>query len=102
MPFHPERYPKNWKAISLRIRKRAQDRCEFCGAKNHKPHPISGSLVVLTVAHLDHQPMNCDDGNLKALCQRCHLRYDAKHHSRSAALTRRLRLLARGQMEMKI
>jgi len=30
----------------------------------------------LTVAHLDHTPENCADDNLKALCQRCHNRYD--------------------------
>jgi 5-methylcytosine-specific restriction endonuclease McrA len=33
--------------------------------------------VVLTVAHLDHQPPNCDPANLRALCQRCHNAYDA-------------------------
>ncbi len=31
----------------------------------------------LTVAHLDHNPANCDPSNLKALCSGCHLRYDA-------------------------
>ena len=52
MPFHKERYPANWKEISLRIRARAGGKCEFCGAENYKPHPITGSKVVLTVAHL--------------------------------------------------
>ncbi|NET39780.1 MAG: hypothetical protein F6K19_48795, partial [Cyanothece sp. SIO1E1] len=33
---------------------------------------------VLTVAHLDHQPANCDPDNLRAWCSVCHLRYDAK------------------------
>lgn len=33
--------------------------------------------IVLTVAHLDHVPENCDDANLLHLCQSCHLRYDA-------------------------
>ena len=33
--------------------------------------------VVLTVAHLDHQPENCADDNLRAWCQRCHNAYDA-------------------------
>ena len=33
--------------------------------------------VVLTVAHLDHQPENCDPDNLRAWCQRCHNAYDA-------------------------
>ncbi len=45
--------------------------------------------IVLTVAHLDHTPENCADENLKALCQRCHLIYDAKHHAKNAAETRR-------------
>ena len=36
---------------------------------------------MLTVAHLDHQPENCDDANLKAMCQRCHLAYDREHHA---------------------
>lgn len=48
--------------------------------------------IVLTVAHLDHTPENCADDNLKALCQRCHLVYDAKHHARNAAETRRKKL----------
>ena len=48
-----------------------------CIARNGKKHPVTGSNVVLTVAHLDHQPENCDDTNLKAMCQRCHNRYDA-------------------------
>lgn len=34
--------------------------------------------IVLTVAHLDHTPENCGDENLRAWCQRCHNRYDAK------------------------
>lgn len=45
--------------------------------------------IVLTVAHLDHTPENCADDNLKALCQRCHLVYDARHHAKNARATRR-------------
>jgi hypothetical protein len=37
-------------------------------------------LVILTVAHLDHQPWNNDDGNLAALCQHCHIAHDSQHH----------------------
>lgn len=55
-----------------------QDRC---GAQYQQPHPITGSNVVLTVAHLDHTPENCDYKNLRAMCQRCHLRYDRGHHA---------------------
>ena len=38
--------------------------------------------VVLTVAHLDHVEANNDLSNLQALCQRCHLRHDAKDNAR--------------------
>ncbi len=47
--------------------------------------------IVLTVAHLDHQPENCADDNLKAWCQKCHLAYDAEHHRANAERTRRSR-----------
>lgn len=100
MPFHKERYPANWKEISLRIRARAGGKCEFCGAENYMPHPITGSKVVLTVAHLDHNPQNCADENLKALCQRCHLRYDIEHHKKNSAETRYKKILERGQFEL--
>lgn len=60
--------------------------------------------VVLTVAHLDHIPENCDHDNLRAWCQRCHLRYDANEHARNAANTRsrnrRAEAKAAGQDEL--
>jgi len=92
------RYPNNWKAISLAVREEAGQRCEGspaypdCQAINGQPHPVTGSRVVLTVAHLDHTPENCERENLKAMCQRCHLTYDAEHHRKNAAATRRARL----------
>lgn len=110
MPIKPEnkaRYPKEWRQISFAIRFiRAEGRCEFiepstgerCEAEHGRPHPISGSLVVLTTAHLDHQPENCDDENLRAGCQRCHLRYDAEHHAanrRASATKERERIMAK-------
>lgn len=36
--------------------------------------------IVLTVAHLDHNKENNDFSNLAALCQKCHLSHDIKHH----------------------
>lgn len=48
-------------------------------------------VVVLTVAHLDHQPENCDPANLRSYCQRHHLAHDHTHHLASAAATRRAR-----------
>lgn len=89
------RYPANWRAISEKIRTRAENRCEGspkypgCRAENGQRHPITGSIVVLTVAHLNHDPSDCRDENLKAMCQRCHLTYDADHHAKNAARTRR-------------
>lgn len=92
MPISPDKkklYPPDWKEISKRIRfERAGNKCEWCGAENHKPHPITGGMVTLTVAHLDHNPANCDEGNLRALCNACHLRYDAQHHAKNARQTR--------------
>lgn len=90
MPIRPEnkkRYPADWPEISKRIRfERAGGRCEQtingerCAALNGEPHPVTGSKVVLTVAHLDHTPEHCADDNLLAMCQSCHLRYDHKLH----------------------
>jgi 5-methylcytosine-specific restriction endonuclease McrA len=47
--------------------------------------------IVLTIAHLDHVPENCSDDNLKALCQKCHLTYDAEMHAQEARITRHKR-----------
>jgi len=82
MPIRPEdkaRYPKDWKKRSLFVRKyRAKNKCEWCGAENGKPHPVTGSKVVLTCAHVyDHRPEACSLLNLAALCQLCHNRHDA-------------------------
>jgi hypothetical protein len=91
MPIRPEnrrRYPANWHSeIRPAILLRAGNRCEGsprypgCRAENAKPHPVTGSRVVLTIAHLDHTPEHNDPGNLRAWCQRCHLTYDAAHHA---------------------
>lgn len=105
MPFDLSRYPSNWKEISQRIR------CEWCGAENYQPHPVTGSKVILTVAHLgtpypDGKPGNKHDKldvrpeNLAALCQRCHLNYDRDEHKLNAAITRRKKKIAQGQMEL--
>ena len=141
MPIRPEmkdRHPKDWPAISMRIRERDGNKCKWCGVPNHelggrdseghwfKARPLGEKLlrlewpkenetawcyrplpggcwdkgpfyelrcrivrIVLTVAHLNHKPEDCSDENLVALCQRCLLRYDAKHHAATAAATRR-------------
>jgi len=83
MPIRPEmkdRYPKYWKKLSMFVRfSRAKGVCEWCGAVHGLPHPVSGSKVVLTCAHVwDKRPEACGLLNLAALCQRCHNRHDAK------------------------
>lgn len=104
MPIRPERkalYPKDWPAISRQIRAREGNRCggspvyPNCRAANGEPHPVTGSKVVLTVAHLDHDETSADPANLRAMCQRCHLRYDREHH----AETRRARRAAASGQE---
>jgi 5-methylcytosine-specific restriction endonuclease McrA len=91
MPIRPEnraRYPKDWKRISREARERAGNRCEGspaypdCRAENGKTHPETGSRVVLTTAHLDHTPENCEPENLRAWCQRCHNTYDMPNRRR--------------------
>ena len=49
------------------------------------------TIIVLTVAHLNHEPEDCRPENLAAMCQRHHLAYDAKHHAETAYATRRAR-----------
>lgn len=104
MPIDYSNYPPNWKTeIVPRIRKRSGGRCECmgeCGLHKTTSGPrrcceLNGEKakwakgkIVLTVAHLNHDPMDCRDENLKALCQRCHLRYDADHHAKNSKATR--------------
>lgn len=111
MPFQKERYPNDWKEISLRIREREEWHCKWCGAANGKPHPTTGSIVVLTVAHLGtphadgtpgdkHDKMDVRDENLAALCQRCHLNYDRDEHMANAAKTRERKRREAGQLQL--
>lgn len=109
MPIRPEnmkRYPggstnsKEWKAIREKVKERSGDVCEGspaypeCRAPNGEPHPVTGSKVVLTVAHLDHMPENSDLDNLRHWCQKCHNTYDAPRRAdnrrRNQKLTRDL------------
>lgn len=91
------KYPKDWPAISDRIRfERADYRCEFltddgerCTARHGQRHPFTGVIVTLTTAHLDHDPANCDEDNLRAACQLHHNRYDLAHRLRSRQRRRR-------------
>ncbi len=98
MPIDYSLYPSNWRTeIRPRILDRASNACEGspryprCRAANGQPHPVTGSTVVLTIAHLDHDRDNNSDTNLAALCQRCHLTHDAHQHATNARQTRQRR-----------
>lgn len=114
MPIKPEnkhRYPANWKEIRAAILLRANNCCEKCGVENYSiiwrddfgnwhyapegyqsdAMALDGTKfvkIILTIAHLDHQPENNDERNLSALCQKCHLNYDKNHHRESRKKTR--------------
>lgn len=98
MPIRPENkklYPLCWPEIRLAVRERSNNYCEgspaypHCRARNANRHPVTKSIVCLTVAHLDHNPANNDGyeetckilpksgSNLRHMCQRCHNTYDA-------------------------
>lgn len=93
MPIKPENrhHYKGaaWRTIRETILSRAGNRCEGtparpdCRADNHQPHPETGSIVVLTIAHMDQNPANNAHDNLRALCQKCHNGWDAPHRARN-------------------
>ncbi len=66
-------YPDNWTEIANAIKERHDWKCERCG---HPHDPESGHT--LTVHHLIPDKSLCEDWNLAALCQRCHLSIQAR------------------------
>lgn len=66
-------YPPDWPEIAKRIKDAAGWKCERCG----HPHDVPNHYV-LTVHHLVPNKSLCEDWNLCALCQRCHLHIQAK------------------------
>jgi hypothetical protein len=96
-----------WKAQRERLLERCDHKCERCRVPNHERviradqgswqlttarwyHPdhlpprawkrIRTAYIVLTMAHLTHDPLQCDDADLAMLCQYCHLHYDLLQH----------------------
>lgn len=71
---HPRgEYPENWEEIAKAVKDKNNWRCERCG-RGHNPQ----NGYCLTVHHLDLDKSNCEEWNLAALCQRCHLRIQGK------------------------
>lgn len=113
MPIDYSKYPDDWKVISKFVRiDRAKNQCECIGECGlHKDHlgtrrcsEINGQQakyalgkIVLTTAHLCHDTHCRDLRHLRAMCQRCHLRYDADLHREHAKKTREMKS---GQMRL--
>jgi len=104
MPIRPERaklYPgggirsKEWRAFRAELLARAENRCEGtpqnpdCRAEDGLPHPITGSKVKLTIAHMDHDERHADPDRCRALCNRCHNQWDAPHRKANARIKNR-------------
>lgn len=113
MPCDYKNYPDNWKTkIRPYILERDNNACKFCGVENKRlilrtgkgindwtywPEGmeseamtldgLKSTLIILTIAHLDHDKTNNDYDNLAALCQKCHLGHDINHHKANARKT---------------
>ena len=96
-PIKPEnraRYPKDWESIAWARKVRAGWRCQGspaypdCRAEHGVLHPETGSVVALTVGHLDHVPEHVEPANLRVWCQKCHNTYDAQHRRGTRARTK--------------
>ena len=82
MPVDWKKYPKDWKRIAREKKESVGWKCEMCGKQCRKPgEPFDTHKNTLTVAHLNHDEMDCRPENLMAMCAPCHLRYDAVHHA---------------------
>ncbi|NET39591.1 MAG: HNH endonuclease [Cyanothece sp. SIO1E1] len=118
MPMNRQLYPHDWEAIALAIKRQANWQCQQCCRPCKRPdqtwldfkrflkqmglwslieRPFKRGRFVLTVAHLDHQPANCDPANLRAWCSVCHLRYD----TRAMATKKRLKREVLGQLRLE-
>lgn len=93
-------YPPDWPVLRRRILKRATNRdgleqCECmgecglhcftggprrCREINGRPALFASGRVVLTIAHLCRKSRCPRIDHLKAMCNRCHLRYDRRQH----------------------
>lgn len=93
------RYPENWSdVIRPAILKRDNFKCDGCGVKHRSTgyYDFSGKFIecdefmvkwakekgfkvqkiFLQIAHLDQDPSNCSEDNLKSKCPKCHLNFD--------------------------
>ena len=96
MPMQRNLYPKDWSQIAWQLKEAANWTCAQCGVqRGQEVCNRHGALVpvIMTVAHLDHDPWN-PDARLAVLCAPCHLRYDAADAKRKRVMM----CVARGQL----
>lgn len=67
---------KTGKMISYKAAKAHADFTTFHDERGDKYF-----VIVLTTAHLDHVPENCEPENLRSFCQKCHNNYDQENRS---------------------
>jgi 5-methylcytosine-specific restriction endonuclease McrA len=85
MPMDRSLYPDDWDAIAYQVKEAADWTCQRCGKACYRPgQPALDRRKVLTVHHKDHNPQNCADDNLEALCAPCHLREEVAYRIRLA------------------
>ncbi|MBL4768104.1 MAG: hypothetical protein JKY94_10380 [Rhodobacteraceae bacterium] len=83
-----------WQDLRAWVTLRSRNKCEGspafpdCRAANGDPHPVTGSKVVLTLAHINHDLKHNGPDDLKHWCQRCHNTHDAPHRARNSAKNR--------------
>jgi hypothetical protein len=100
MPMQKSLYPKDWNSTAVNLKAAAGWRCQRCKKRHGDPtynrfgRPCR---VVLTVAHLDHDPRN-PNARLAVLCARCHLQYDRSRPERGRKA--RKMAMARGQLTL--
>lgn len=108
MPINRALYPLDWHFISHQICvHRAGGQCEYvdhngrrCEARDWEDHPVTGAVVLLSCAHLDHNPQNNDPSNLMALCQLHHNLIDGPARRQTALRHARQQEQAAGQLEL--
>lgn len=75
-----KKYVSNWREIALHIKHRDKWQCQDCDLEFHRGQTRllldNGTIVHLTVHHIDADTMNNTDSNLISLCFPCHGRRD--------------------------
>jgi hypothetical protein len=84
VPVDWRKYPNNWKEIAMAVKTEADWQCECCGKQCRRPGEVFDTHKrTATVAHCNHDEMDCRPENLACMCAPCHLRYDSAHHAQT-------------------